>query len=880
MDRDLSIQEIRLLAAYKTNNPNISEQEAVRIMNSVLPDYENKVNSWGIQSTNQSAFGSNIVVSGLTECDTAQIVCNNLFQKLGFVQPKATEIQPVQVPPSEPTADEIKFFAIDYLQNDLDKALSIYNTRINTQGAVSNIFNSGKELFNTDFASSRVGRILANEQLGAELLQRAAENNLTEKEYLQAKLDLAVKLLGADSKDAKYLQAELGKLEPSKLNEFISKVLTLSDEDYAVQIPQIKENLLANNAGFSDRLPILNIVFKNPNSVASLIEHEASKPMDFETTFLKERGVSYNPEAIRDYTEKQAYLSLLLSAQNRIAEIRNLLDGAITAVEGNNNYGGHFYDATGACVNNLERRIIQALTSLYGNDTDKINEVLKQNNATFKDGKIDCLNKSYTLVNISKNIQANLDSNVKNLLNGKTIPEYEAECKRAYNLAYGEENGTRLAEAFVESQVKGVQAIKMGVQGVGILVSLAGSIFATIPAALSYGVVALGTFGGAAVQIAEDATKTGGITEEDKKAIIQEIATSAALLAAGGAIDKVSSFAFAKMVMTNCPRTLSYATKYGMDVVLGAVADMAITGDYNITQETITNLMPIIIGVTRSKGSMMRFVQNEMLDAVGTLPRDYFRTHPQEFDRVMNIMLDNHTHLGYLSKLDDTYWNEIIKSSQKPPVGEQYKAMMVYKENSWGINTFLSCKKAGKPLPPELVPKRIELENYYKHIESYINTTSLKQPIVTYRDTDGFKLRGVTLFNNINLGDKLDALYKELLEAKKTLSIEQVNNVKNKIKDFETKLKSEKLKFTFTQERFMSTTFVKENRFDTKKSIRFEFNLPEGTKGTFIESYNDKFKNGTQIEYLLQRDTKIIINDIQWSDEFNCWYIKASVSQD
>ncbi len=38
-------------------------------------------------------------------------------------------------------------------------------------------------------------------------------------------------------------------------------------------------------------------------------------------------------------------------------------------------------------------------------------------------------------------------------------------------------------------------------------------------------------------------------------------------------------------------------------------------------------------------------------------------------------------------------------------------------------------------------------------------------------------------------------------------------------------------------------------------------------------------KNGTQIEYLLQRDTEIIVTDIQWSEDFKCWYIKADIKQ-
>lgn len=862
MDRDLSIQEIQLLAAYKTNNPNISEQEAVQIINSVLPDYQNKVNSWGVQSSNASAFGNNIVVSGLTECDTAQVVCNNLFQKLGFVQPKTTETLPVQVPPSEPTAKDVKLFAVDYLQNDLDKALSIYNIQINNQGTISNIFNCGKELFNTEFASSRVGRILANEQLGAQLLELSANYQLSQKDYLEAKLDLAVKLLGADSKDAKYLQSELGKLEPQKLNEFISKVLTLSDKDYAIQIPQIKENLTAralqdeqraNRPRLLDSVNFLNINFKNPNSVASLIENKDSsyKLMDFETTFLKERGVSYKPEAITDYTEKQAYLSLLLAANNRNKHIQNLLYDATTAVDAINKFGAPFQDATGACVNNLKRCLAQAYIELYGEE--KIN--------------VRTLN-AYELVRISQNLQDKLEESFNRLLNGKTFAEYEAECKQAYNLAYGEENGTRLAEAFVESQAKGVQAIKAGVQGAGMLVAIAGQVIPVggqIASALIWSGMAIGTFGGASVQIVEDATKTGGITEEDKKAILQEIATSAALMAAGGAVGKVSSLGFTKMVMTNCPRTLSYATKYGMDVILGAVADMAITGDYNISQETVTNLIPVIIGLSKTKGSMVRFVQNEMLDAVGTLPKDYFRTHPQEFDRVINIMLKNQSHLGHIAHLEEPKWKSLIQSIENPPTGSAKDAIMVYKNNSTEINNLSSAIKSGKAISADEYKTDIKiLKTYIKNITDYIDTQILKEPITVYRDDGNYLLTCIKLNNGNTIAEEMKIISKVKDEA-----------IADKLTN---ELSKKAYNSSVVQERFMSTTFIKDLHFDKEKDIRWEFSVPAGAKGTFVEPYNILKNHGNEVEYLIQRDSKIVIKNIQKNGEK--WYIKADIVQE
>ncbi len=115
MEKDLSIQEIQLLAAFKTNNINISEQEAVKIINSVLPDFSNleACNSWSVQSGNKSAFGANTTVSGIKECeeipDTSKIVFNNLVKKLGYGE--KTELpatQPIQTGIKEPANEDIQ----------------------------------------------------------------------------------------------------------------------------------------------------------------------------------------------------------------------------------------------------------------------------------------------------------------------------------------------------------------------------------------------------------------------------------------------------------------------------------------------------------------------------------------------------------------------------------------------------------------------------------------------------------------------------------------------------------------------------------------------------------------------------------------------------
>ena len=194
MEKDLSIQEIQLLAAFKTNNINISEQEAVKIINSVLPNFSNveMCNSWVVQSENKSAFGSNTTVSGIKECeeipDTSKVVFNNLVQKLGYGEKTELQpLQPIQTAIKEPVNEDIQNIALSSLRADLDKALLLFNNQTDNQGAISRLYNNVKELFNTDYAADNIENILAAEMRGINILELASNNELTVKAFLKEK---------------------------------------------------------------------------------------------------------------------------------------------------------------------------------------------------------------------------------------------------------------------------------------------------------------------------------------------------------------------------------------------------------------------------------------------------------------------------------------------------------------------------------------------------------------------------------------------------------------------------------------------------------------------------------------------------------------------
>ena len=487
-----------------------------------------------------------------------------------------------------------------------------------------------------------------------------------------------------------------------------------------------------------------------------------------------------------------------------------------------------------------------------------INRFLEDTGTTFKDGRLEYDTfavKSYTLVNISNKLQETLDSNYNKLLDGKTLEEFELDCKQSYNLAYGAEHGSRLAQAFVESQMKGVQYIKTGVQGVGMLLLVAGQLIPVGGQAASAMVLSgLGTatFGGSAVQLTEDLSKAGGMTDEDKQAITKELVVSTALLTAGAGIGKMSSLAYSELVMANCPRLIALSAKIGADATMSLLADWVITGQVDLTSEGISQLIPIVTGILKTKGAMYTYVSRKLHEISDPESLKYWDANPEKLTELVQILSKNHTPIGKLSQLSPAHWDVIINSVKHPATGKIHESMMVYKDDSREINWALTDLKKNNIQPS---PK---IQSHIDNITAYIDQQRIKEPIKVYRDDSYGILDIVTLSNNKSLGTEL----------KNIANIKDVE-IRERLLD---KIRREDI--TIYQERFMSTSMCEDVHFN-KSDIRWEFDLPAGTKGTFIESYNTKTTHGNQVEFLLQRNSQILIKDIEY--ENGIWKIYANI---
>lgn len=640
-------------------------------------------------NTTQTSEGKSLKELGIKVSD--------LFKFLGALMPQETvipaDVAMPEIPDRSYTPDEIENISIQTLTDDVKKARQIFNSQNENQGAVSDFVNQTKETFNTEYAASRVNRYIMREELCAELLTKSkSKEGLSEKEYLEAKIDLAVRMLPqlkstslrnqiiqnislfgaayrAFSKKSRaeqeriiqeieieLLKDALRKLTPEGLTELIDNIASASDEDYKREAAKYAEQMVKNSLDEkilnknNQKAPlesrgIINYKYEPVPGSIEQIEKRSSiyRKMTFEETFETERCVPYNSDYIMDYAEKDAQMQFVLSMNNKRQQIYNILHNPTVAVDSKNQFGD-VGSGTKLLEQKLEGAIITALRNLYGDDIEKMQEGLNKlgipgikivtsgglnginllklvfvgediDNPTLLTNKTE-LN-SYDLVNVANKLQSMVDANYENALAGKTIDEYSQETKSAYMMAYGAKNAQDMAEAFAQSQQEGVQTVKTVTQTGAMLVMVAGQfvpVGGQVAAGMIYSGLAASAVGGAGISALENYTKAGGPTEEDKKEMLQELATGVALVSSGMWIGRTSEAAFRALVVRNCPKLLAWASEIGIDATMGLVADWAITGQIDFSGEGIAQLQAILVGILHAKGNFRTYIDTHAGD--------------------------------------------------------------------------------------------------------------------------------------------------------------------------------------------------------------------------------------------------------------------------
>ncbi len=519
------------------------------------------------------------------------------------------------------TEEESQQLAVQTLKDDSSRSRKIFNKQNLEQGWVSDSVNWVKEVFNTENAASNIDRALLVEDFSSYLIQKASYGDFTYREYYEAKIEFITQMLAKfnNSKDEELMQQTrdaLKGLEPERITLIINQIATISDDVTPEEMPEILDFMIQEQFDEQNSLDNMNI------SIEELPKRQAPRPkkatvesleqsgrldeiIEFEDAFQLERGVRYNPESINDYALKNTQLQILSGMNNNIASIDMLLE-QVSKDTRNEIY----------CSSSIQQNIMSFITNLYGNDTEKANQVIKEILNIPSDRPLVMLSKidATKLLCVLKDRAV---ENYNNALGSRTLEDYSADASTAYRRAYGYNNITNIVNKYIQSQQEGVQVVKTGVQVTGMVVMVAGQcipVGGQLAAGMMYGGMVAATFGGVAIDAAENFTKEGGPTEQDKKEMIQELSTAIALTATGFGIGKVTEAAFRMMVMKNCPKLLAWASEIGIDATMSLVADAAITGEINLSGEGISQLTNVLVGIIRAKGHFKTYIDTHAGD--------------------------------------------------------------------------------------------------------------------------------------------------------------------------------------------------------------------------------------------------------------------------
>lgn len=218
-----------------------------------------------------------------------------------------------------------------------------------------------------------------------------------------------------------------------------------------------------------------------------------------------------------------------------------------------------------------------------------------------------------------------------------------------------------------------------------------------------------------------------------------------------------------------------------------------------------------------------------------------------------------HSQIFNLGNLKPEHWDAVFNIAKTKPINaDQIEALAYYKGSGYmNINDALTAqKKSGKPLTQDVKSK-------VDKIQEYINTQVVKEPMTVYRKEGTEVLASVKLPNGKTLEQAMadaKAHYYKTNPHDDTL----IEQVKNWVK---------KGNLVATQERFMSTSYSPNV---WSGDLHWELEVQKGSKGVFLEGVNVKGHNQGECEFLLQKDSNILITDIDFKNGH--WELKGSVS--
>ena len=242
-----------------------------------------------------------------------------------------------------------------------------------------------------------------------------------------------------------------------------------------------------------------------------------------------------------------------------------------------------------------------------------------------------------------------------------------------------------------------------------------------------------------------------------------------------------------------------------------------------------------------------------MLNSCGGEYQHLFHT---DVDKLIQIYR-NIEHTGVFTQLDKMTpgrWEAVFNiASAKPITVDQLSAITSYKGSSSAINGALTAHKKHGTGIGGTVKEQID------NIQSYISTQVLDKPITVYRG-EGYEVLGSVKLND-GSGLTLDQALMNAANGSKADRDALIDHILDH-------------DYVATQERFMSTSMLPGHNFSG--SIVWELEVQKGSKGVFLEGINVQGSFSSECELLLQKDSQILITDIEYKN--NQWHLKGKVT--
>lgn len=224
------------------------------------------------------------------------------------------------------------------------------------------------------------------------------------------------------------------------------------------------------------------------------------------------------------------------------------------------------------------------------------------------------------------------------------------------------------------------------------------------------------------------------------------------------------------------------------------------------------------------------------------------------------------THVFSASDMTPAKWDVVLNIAKtNPPVtAAQKEAFEYYKGCGYtAINTALENAAKGMHIAPD-VKQKID------QIQSFINTQVINEPIRVKRGEGYEVLNSVTFADGTSfpLAAEMQKALQHYFDTKGDKS--QIEKLKNFIN---------KKECVATQEHFMSATMAGPMAgIGECKPVHWDLLVEKGSKGAFLEGINFDMGGHSETEILLQKDSKIVIQGIDFDYNDKKWKLIGTVS--